>query len=123
MPKPLGGRNSLRARSARRLFKSFSADGSCGACAAEYAIVVRELAACAAQRVFARVPAASLLFPAALPTPGLSQRLRGRPRCGFETFFASWERAVRCTSAGAQQVQICDIHLQGWAACPPVFRI
>src|SRR5882724_5277499 len=110
-------------RSANRFSKSLSADASCGTRAEANAIVVRELAACTAQGLFARVPAEPLLFPVALPTPGLSQRSRDRPRRGAEMFFASWARAARRTSSGAQQVQNCDTHLQGWAACPPVFRI
>src|SRR6266478_1001445 len=94
--------------SASRLSRSLSADGSCGTRAEAYAIVVRELAACTAQGLFAHVPAEPLLFPAALPTPGLSQRSRDRPRRGAEMFFAGWARAGWRTSSGAQQLQNFD---------------
>ena len=110
-------------RSASRLLRSRSGDGSCGTRAEAYAIVVRELAARTAQAFVAHVPAESLPFRAAIPKLGLSQRSRDRPRRVAEMFFASRARAGQYTFSGAQRAQRCGTHLQGWAPRPPVFPI
>jgi len=112
-------------RSASRLLRSLSVDGSCyvrvplrrtGSWFERSLHVPRKLSS-------RRVPAELLLFRAAIPKLGLSQRSRDRPRRVAEMFFASWARAGRYTFSGAQRVQRCDTHLQGWAPRPPVFRI